>query len=169
MVTLRNAKKEAKKFLDKRLVVFVEECLKDPKPNSRLIAVLHKAQGVYGYLSPEVLDGVAQLMSIPAAKVSGVASFYHYFRLKPQGKYSISICQGTACYIKGAEFIANRFKEELGIDYGETTSDNMFTLEITRCLGACALAPVVKIGDDIHANVTVDDVPKILQSYIQNI
>jgi NADH:ubiquinone oxidoreductase subunit E len=152
--------------LDKVVVDFIEECLKDPKPEGQLIAVLHKAQEHYGYLSPEVLDCIAQLMQIPTAKVSGVASFYHYFRLKPRGKYIINVCQGTACYIKGSEVVANRFREELGIEYGETTTDNMFTLEATRCLGACALAPVVKIGDDMHARVRPDDVPNILQSYI---
>ncbi len=149
------------------ILKFIEQCLKDEHPNSQLITVLHKVQDHFGYLSPQTMDAVAYLMQIPAAKVSGVASFYHYFRLKPCGKHVISVCLGTACYVNGAEAVLKKFSEELGIKEGETTHDGMFTLEIARCLGACALAPVVKIGDDIHSQVTPDKVPFIISSCLK--
>lgn len=157
---------EAHNILPEELVQFIDKCLKEEHPSSQLIAVLHKAQDHFGYLSIQTMDAVAYLMQIPAAKVSGVASFYHYFRLKPCGKFVISICLGTACYVNGAEAILNKFKEELGIEEGETTTDGVFTLEISRCLGTCALAPVVKIGNDIHAQMTADKVPAVIEDYI---
>ncbi len=147
------------------LVAFIEKRIKEPQPSSQLIAVLHSVQNHYGYLSEDKLAAVAHLMNVPAAKVSGVASFYHYFCLKPRGKHIIGVCMGTACYVKGADEVKNRLKEELRIEYGETTKDGLFTLEQTRCLGTCALAPVIKIGDDMHSQVTPDQVPKILKHY----
>jgi NADH:ubiquinone oxidoreductase subunit E len=159
-----NDKKE-QNTLPEFLLNFIDECLKDPMPSSQLIAVLHKAQNHFGYLSKEVMDAIAYKMKIPAAKVSGVASFYHYFNLKQPGKYIISVCMGTACYVKGAEEVVNRFRNELGIEVGETTKDGLFTLEIARCLGTCALAPVVKIADTIHSQVTPDKVPAIIENY----
>lgn len=156
----------SRKVLPEAVLRFIEKCLKEENPNGQLIAVLHKAQEHLGYLSPQTMDAVAYLMQIPTAKVSGVASFYHYFRLKPCGKYVISICLGTACYVKGAEAVLNKFVEELGIEVGETTADGMFTLEVSRCLGTCALAPVVKIGEDIHAQMTADKVPAVIEDYI---
>ncbi len=149
----------------KEILDYIEKCMKEKRPESMLIAVLHKVQDHYGYLSKEKLDAVAHIMQIPAAKVSGVASFYHYFQLKPTGEIIISICMGTACYVKGAEKVAEKFKEELGIEFAETTKDNRFTLMETRCLGMCAMAPVIKIGDDIHAKVTVDQVRGLIERY----
>ena len=161
-----DAIKESRKIFPEDILRFIDKCLEEEKPASQLIAVLHKVQNHFGYLSPKVMDAVAYLMQIPAAKVSGVASFYHYFRLKPCGKIVISICLGTACYVKGAEALLDKFKEELGIEEGETTSDGLFTLEIARCLGACALAPVVKIGDDVHSQMTPDQVPAVIEHYM---
>ncbi len=155
------------KVLPETILQFIDQCLKKDNPRSQLIAILHKVQDHFGYLSPETMDAVAYLMQIPTAKVSGVASFYHYFRLKPCGKYIISICLGTACYVKGAETVLNKFCEELGIKDGETTKDGMFSLEISRCLGTCALAPVVKIGKDIFAQMTPDKVPNVIKSYLE--
>ncbi len=155
------------KEFTKEIVQYIDECLRESEPSSMLIAVLHKIQDHYGYLEKEKLDAVAQLMQIPAAKVTGVASFYHYFRLEPCGKFIISVCTGTACYVKGSEAVADKLKSELGIDWGETTTDGLFTLEAARCLGTCALAPVVKIGDHIHSQVTPDQVPAIIESYIE--
>ncbi|NGX33244.1 MAG: NADP-reducing hydrogenase subunit HndA [Candidatus Anoxychlamydiales bacterium] len=155
----------AQKRLEKDITDYIDECMKKDHPKSFLIAVLHKVQEKYGYLSKENLQAVAYLMDIPAAKVSGVASFYHLFHLKPKGKIVISVCLGTACFVKGAEKVVKKFKEELGIDLGQTTTDNQFTLMNTRCLGMCAMAPVVKIGDDIHAKVTSDVVPALLEKY----
>jgi NADH:ubiquinone oxidoreductase subunit E len=146
---------------------FIEECRGMDQPESHLIAVLHKVQAQYGYLSPTHLDAVAQLLGIPAAKVAGVASFYHFFRLAPRGKYIISVCMGTACYVKGADHIAQRLIDELGITWGETSKDGIFTMEQARCLGTCGLAPVVMIDDDIHGQVTPDQVPAILDKYLK--
>ncbi|MFZ5828597.1 MAG: NADH-quinone oxidoreductase subunit NuoE [Planctomycetota bacterium] len=146
---------------------YIDECRQGSEPHSQLISVLHKVQAKFGYLSKEHLDAVAQLMQVPAAKVAGVASFYHFFRLKPRGKYTINICLGTACYVKGAERVAQKLMEELGIRWGETSSDGIFTLEGSRCLGTCGLAPVVMIGEDVHANVTADQVPVMLDKYLK--
>jgi NADH-quinone oxidoreductase E subunit len=157
----------AERLLGEDLVQFIEACRKTSEPNSYLIAVLHKVQSKFGYLGASHLDAVAQLMQIPAAKVSGVASFYHYFRLQPRGKFIINLCLGTACYVKGADHLAEKLKEELGIDFGETTSDGMFTLEGARCLGACSLAPVMLVNDDMHGTVTPDQIPIILDRYLK--
>jgi NADH-quinone oxidoreductase E subunit len=144
---------------------FIDECLQKPHPRSFLISVLHKVQETYGYLAPEQLDAVAQLMQIPAAKVTGVATFYHYFRLTPRGRFVIHVCLGTACYVKGAERVTSKIKEELGIDFGETTTDGLFSLEPARCLGTCALAPVIMVGSKIHGDMTADKVPALLEEY----
>lgn len=161
-----NCSCESKSILPENIIQFIEKCLKEERPESQLIAVLHKVQGHFGYLAPQTMDAVAYLMQIPAAKVSGVASFYHYFRLKPCGKFIIKVCLGTACYVKGAQAVFDKFSEELGIKEGETTKDCVFTLEVARCLGTCALAPVVQIGDDIHSQITSDQVPGIIEHYI---
>ncbi len=155
-----------RRVLPEAILTFIDKCLAEENSSSQLIAVLHKVQEHYGYLSEETMNAVAYLMQIPMAKVSGVASFYHYFRLKPCGKFVISICLGTACYVKGAETVFNKFSEELGIGDGETTKDGLFTLEISRCLGACALAPVVKVGDDIYSQMTQDQVPGVIKHYL---
>ena len=122
--------------------------------DSYLIAVLHKAQELYGYLDREVLDQIASAMSIPTAHIWGVATFYHYFNLTPRGRHVVSVCMGTACYVKGAGAVLQALKDELKIGMGETTPDRMFTLQETRCLGACALAPVLTINGRVHGEVT---------------
>lgn len=105
-------------------------------------------------------------MQIPAAKVAGVASFYHYYRLEPRGRFMINVCMGTACYVKGADRVAQKLMDELGIRFGETSTDGVFTLEGSRCIGTCGLAPVMMIDDDVHAEVTPDQVPVILDKYL---
>lgn len=157
--------KKAQDVLTKDIVEFIEKIMKKDHSESMLIAVLHKVQEQFRYLSIERLEAVAYLMNIPATKVSGVASFYHFFRLKPQGKYVISVCLGTACHVKGSDKIVQKIEEQLGIKVGETTKDNLFTLEGERCIGTCALAPVIKIGDKIYPQVTLDQIPKILEEY----
>ena len=156
---------KARKEFDKDILKFIDECLKKQYPQSFLIAVLHKVQDRYGYLSKEKLQAVAYIMQIPAAKVSGVASFYHLFHLKPQGKIVVNVCMGTACFVKGADKVGKKFKEELGINFGQTTKDGHFTLLESRCLGICAMAPVVKINNDIHPKVTPDQVPEMIAKY----
>jgi NADH-quinone oxidoreductase subunit E/NADP-reducing hydrogenase subunit HndA len=144
---------------------FMESVKKEPHPESFLIAILHKAQGLYGYLSQEVMDEVACTMSIPTSHIWGVATFYHYFNLSPRGKHVISVCLGTACYVKGAEQILSTIREHLNVQVGETTEDKLFTLQEARCLGACGLAPVIMIDDKIYGELTPDKTRVILNSY----
>jgi NADH-quinone oxidoreductase subunit E/NADP-reducing hydrogenase subunit HndA len=130
-----------------------------------LIAILHKAQELYGYLSTEAMDEIAVTMKIPTAHIWGVATFYHYFCLTPKGKYVISVCLGTACYVKGADEIQEKIKSELKIKVGETTPDGLFTLQEARCLGACGIAPVIMINDKIYGTLTPKKVTEILNNY----
>ena len=155
----------AKAALTPEIVAFIEECTKGDHVQSHLIRVLHKVQGHYGYLGAPQMDAVAQLLQVPASRVTGVATFYHFFRLEPRGKYMLSVCLGTACYVKGAERIADRLEEELGIHFGETTKDNLFSLEATRCLGTCGLAPVIMIEDKVYGGMTPDQVPALIGKY----
>jgi len=157
----------AKLVLGEPIVAAIEKFRGEPHCESQLIAVLHKVQAQFGYLSETHLDAVAQLLQVPAAKVAGVASFYHFFRLKPRGKFMINVCLGTACYVKGAERVAQKVIDELGITWGETSKDGVFTLEGSRCLGTCGLAPVVMIDEEIHGDVTPDQVPALLEKYLK--
>lgn len=150
--------------LNPEIEQFIDECLANEHPESYLIAVLHRVQGEYGYLSVEHMDRVAHLMNVPTAEVFGVATFYHYFRLTPKGRYAISVCMGTACFVNGADKVLATFKDELGIELGETTSDGLFSLEQTRCIGVCAMAPVVTVNEKIYSNVSVNKVPEILNN-----
>lgn len=161
----KQIKAQSEEMLPDEVVKLIEECRDDRHSESHLISVLHAVQEHLGHLGPEQLDAVAQLMQVPAAKVSGVATFYHYFRLQPRGTYIINICMGTACYVKGAERVANRFKEELGIEFGETTGDGMFSLYESRCLGTCGLAPVIMVNENVHGPIAPDDVPGLLHKY----
>ena len=155
------------KALTPDIVAYIEKCAGDEHAHSRLIGVLHKVQSHFGHLGREQLDAVAQLLQVPTAKVTGVATFYHFFRLEPRGRFVINVCLGTACYVKGAERIAERLKEELGIQFGETTTDGMFSLEATRCLGTCGLAPVVMIDEKVYGEMTPDQVPALLEKYVK--
>ena len=156
----------AEAVLTPKVVAFIAECRTQPHAESQLIEILHRVQSHFGYLGATQLDAVAQLLQVPAAKVSGVATFYHFFRLQPVGRFKLSVCLGTACYVKGAEALVSRFKEELGINFGETSKDGLFTLEASRCLGTCGLAPVMMVGNEVHGTVTPDQVPLILRRYI---
>jgi len=154
---------QVKYSINQEIIDYIEECKSKEHPESYLIAILHKVQGTYGFLSEIHLDEVAHILEVPTAKVFGVATFYHYFRLQPRGKYSISVCLGTACFVKGADSVLNAFRTELGIELGETSSDGLFSLEGTRCIGVCALAPVVTINDKVYSNVTANMVSQILR------
>ena len=137
-----------------------------PDKDGELITVLHKAQEIFGYLPKEVQEFVADKMDLTLAKVYGVVSFYSFFTMKPKGKYPISVCMGTACYVRGAEGIVEKFEEELGIKVGEVTKDGMFSLDILRCLGACGLAPVTMIGDRVYGRMTPAKVTTVLKEYM---
>jgi len=147
------------------LKAFIADCSQKEYPDSYLIAVLHKVQGLFGYLPREVMDQVADLMQIPTAHIWGVATFYHYFNLKPIGKHTISVCLGTACYVKGAAEILEAIKRELGIQVGQTTEDMMFTLQEARCLGACGIAPVIMIDDKIYGELDAKKVVAVINQY----
>ena len=157
----------SREVLGDAICQFIDECRRESQPESQLIAVLHRVQGKYGYLNAAHLDAVAQLLQVPAATVAGVASFYHFFRLQPRGKFIISVCLGTACYVKGANSVAQRMISELGITWGETSKDGLFSLEAARCVGCCGLAPVVVIDGEVHGEVNADQVPVILGKYLR--
>jgi len=149
----------------KELKTYIADFANKKHPKSYLIAVLHKAQNIYGYLSRETMEFVSEEMQVPTSTIWGVATFYHLFNLTPKGKYVISVCMGTACYVKGAVEIMEAMKEELKIKEGETTEDMMFTLQEARCLGACGLAPVIMINGKIHGDLTPAKVKTILKEY----
>lgn len=130
-----------------------------------LIAVLHLAQEIYGYLPLELQRMIAEGMGLSLSHVSSVLSFYSYFSTIPRAKHPIKICMGTACYVRGGKRIVDRLEEELGISVGETTADGKFSIIITRCLGACGMAPVLMIGEDVHQQVNPDKIEKILAKY----
>ncbi|WP_130805276.1 NADH-quinone oxidoreductase subunit NuoE [Senegalia massiliensis] len=135
-------------------------------PKESLIQVLHKAQSIFGYLPNEVQLFIARKLDIPASEVFGVVSFYSYFSTEPKGEHTISVCMGTACYVKGAEKLMNKLESELNIKSGETTKDNKFTLKGVRCIGACGLAPVITVNEKVYGKVKEDDIKNILNEYI---
>lgn len=132
---------------------------------SLLMAVMQEAQEIYGYLPLEVQRMIAEGMDVPVEKVYGVATFYAQFSLSPKGKYNISVCLGTACYVKGAGEIMDKFSERLGIGADECTADGKFSLTACRCIGACGLAPVLTVNEEVYGRLTVDDVDDILAKY----
>lgn len=130
-----------------------------------LIPVLHEAQELYGYLPFEVQKIIADGLDIPVAKVYGVVTFYSQFSLTPKGKYRISVCLGTACYVKGAAEILDKLKERLSIDVGECTDDGLFSLDSCRCIGACSLAPVVTMNEEVYGKLVPEDIDGIIDKY----
>jgi NADH:ubiquinone oxidoreductase subunit E len=138
---------------------------KHGKDKSSLIAILQDIQEKYNYLPKAALNAVGEQMGIPASRIYEVATFYNSFSLNPRGKYLVEVCAGTACHVQGAFNLMDRLQRDLEIKCGETTNDKMFTLEEVRCLGCCSLAPVVRIGGNIHPYLTQDAIPKILRNY----
>ncbi|MCR5041623.1 MAG: NADH-quinone oxidoreductase subunit NuoE [Clostridia bacterium] len=132
---------------------------------SRLMAVMQEAQDIYGYLPSEIQIRIAEGMDVPAEKVYGVATFYAQFALSPKGKYAISVCLGTACYVKGSQQVLDKICETLGIEPGSCTADAKFSLDACRCVGACGLAPVMMINDEVYGRLSPDDVEGILAKY----
>lgn len=136
--------------------------------DSALIEVLHHAQGIFGYLPKEIQLYIAKKLDVPPSKVYGVVSFYTYFTTEPIGKYKISVCLGTVCFVKGSDKILEEFEKELGIKVGQSTKDLKFSLEGLRCVGACGLAPVVTVNGKVHGKVKPEDVKNII-SYYRNL
>ncbi|HZK07155.1 MAG TPA: NAD(P)H-dependent oxidoreductase subunit E [Bacteroidales bacterium] len=130
-----------------------------------LVNVLHRVQGEFGYLPAEVQEVVSNQLKISLAKVYGVVTFYSFFTMIPRGRHPISVCMGTACYVRGAEKVLDEFKKELGIKVGESTPDGKFSLTCLRCVGACGLAPVAQIGDRTFGRIAPDDVKNILKEF----
>ena len=130
-----------------------------------LITILQKAQDIYGYLSVETINRISQATGIKPAKIYGVATFYAQFRLEPIGKNLLMMCQGTACHVNGSESIYEAVSEELGIADGETTEDNLFTINNVACLGCCSLSPVMMINDEAFGSLTADKVIRILGEF----
>lgn len=147
---------------EKQLKAAIDE-YKDDKSN--LMVVMQKAQDIYGYLPFEVQEMIAEGMDVPLEKVFGVSTFYAQFSLSPKGKYNISVCLGTACYVKGSGKIFDKLSEKLGIGSDECTADGKFSLTACRCIGACGLAPVLTVNDDVYGRLTENDVEGILAKY----
>ena len=137
--------------------------LKDTK--GALMPIMQQAQDIYGYLPIEVQTMISDETGIPLEKIYGVSTFYSQFALQPKGKYQINVCMGTACYVKGSNEILDKFRTRLSIDVGECTDDQKFSLDACRCIGACGLAPVVTINDEVYGKLTADDVDDILDKY----
>ena len=130
-----------------------------------LMPIMQRAQDIFGYLPEDVQKYIAREMDIPVSDVYGVATFYAQFNLEPKGQYTISVCMGTACYVKGSRKVLDKLEEVLGIQAGHTTPDGLFTLNATRCLGACGLAPVMMINEDVYGRLTPDEIPGIIAKY----
>ncbi len=145
-----------------KLDAVIAECTGDV---SMLMHVMQVAQDIYGYLPFEVQQKIADGMNVPLEKVYGVATFYAQFALSPKGKYAISVCLGTACYVKGAQEILDELSLQLGIDAEECTEDGKYSLTACRCIGACGLAPVLTVNDDVYGKITAADVKGILAKY----
>lgn len=145
-----------------KLEAVIEECKSD---KSKLMHVMQEAQEIYGYLPREVQVMIADGMNVPLEKVYGVATFYAQFALSPKGEYAVSVCLGTACYVKGSQHVLDKITEVLGISPGECTPDGKFSFEACRCIGACGLAPVFMVNGEVYGKVDPDDVPGILAKY----
>ena len=148
---------------EQKLRAVIDECKSD---KSKLMGVMHEAQNIYGYLPFEVQSMIAEGLDVPLEKVYGVATFYAQFSLSPKGEYDISVCLGTACYVKGSGDVFNRISEKLGIGADECTADGKFSLTACRCIGACGLAPVLTINEDVYGRISTNkEVDEILEKY----
>ena len=142
-----------------------EICDRYADEKTPLMMILSDIQKEYGYIPLEVQELVSDRTGIPVAEIYGVVTFYSFFSLKPKGKYVIGCCLGTACYVKGAQTVIDKFSDILGIKPGETTEDGLFTIDALRCIGACGIAPAVSINGKVYPKVSVDAVPKIVEEY----
>jgi NADP-reducing hydrogenase subunit HndA len=130
-----------------------------------LMMAMQKAQEIYGYLPIEIQTRIADACGVPLEEVYGIATFYSQFNINPLGKYKVGVCLGTACYVRGSGAILDKLIEKMGIEPGQTSADGKFTLEATRCIGCCGLAPVLTVNEHVYGNLTADDVEKILYKY----
>ncbi|MBR3152352.1 MAG: NAD(P)H-dependent oxidoreductase subunit E [Clostridia bacterium] len=152
---------------EKRLIEETRELLsKHDKRKDSLIKILEEVQVKYGYIPKVCQLEISDYLDMPLAEIYGVITFYSRFSLEPKGKYNISVCLGTACFVKGSKEILEGAKEKLGINEGETTSDGKFSIDTTRCVGACGLAPVFTINDEVYGNATVKKMNEVLDEYM---
>ncbi len=148
---------------------FMQKLLEEYLPKKdNLIQMLNEIQEHYGYIPVDAQKELSNYLDIPMAEIYGVVTFYSRFSLEPQGKYKISVCLGTACYVKGSQKIMDRLKERLKIEEGQTTEDGMFTIEPMRCVGACGLAPVFTVNGEVYGKATVQKLDEVLDVLIQN-
>ncbi len=153
------------KLSENKIQDLKEVCRSFNNDKGELINILHKAQGIFGYLPAEVQEIIARELNVSVAHVYGVVTFYSFFTMIPKGEHPISICLGTACYVRGAEKVLEEFKRQLNIQVGETTADGRFSLSCLRCVGACGLAPVVMVGEKVYGRVAPDGVADIISEY----
>ncbi len=146
------------------LASFVEKWRDKP---GNLIMVLHKAQGEYGFIPRNIAIELGHLLDVPLAKIYGVITFYQFFRLKKPGKYQLSVCMGTACYLKGGEDLIQELENLIGVGVNCTTEDGMFSLESVRCIGCCGLAPVLMINGEVYGKLGKDDLPAVIAKYTE--
>ncbi|MCK5822738.1 MAG: NADH-quinone oxidoreductase subunit NuoE [Bacteroidales bacterium] len=157
---------EVKNKLNQTQISQIKEiCKSFNNDKGELINILHKSQSAFGYLPAEVQEVIAEELNESIAKIYGVVTFYSFFTMQPKGKHPISICLGTACYVRGAEKILEEFEKQLNLEVGETTPDGKFSLTCLRCIGACGLAPVAMVGDKTYGRLTPEDVKGIIDEY----
>ncbi len=153
------------KLPEKKLQELKDVCKSFNNEKGELINVLHRAQGIFGYLPAEVQEVIAKELNVSVAHVYGVVTFYSFFTMTPKGEHPVSVCLGTACYVRGANKVLEEFKRNLNIQVGETSADGKFSLSCLRCVGACGLAPVVLVGDKVYGRVSPDGVKDIVAEY----
>ena len=154
---------------DEKIITEVKEMLKEfDNDKQHLITILNEVQEKYGYIPRVAQVEIANYLNIPLAEVYGVITFYSRFSLEPKGKYNVSICLGTACFVKGSKEILERAKQRLGIEEGKTTPDGRFSLDTTRCVGACGLAPVFTINNEVYGKATVQKLDEVLDELMKN-
>ncbi len=159
---------DEKNCMDEKLSKEMQELLKNyPQDKSNLIQILNEVQEKYGYIPKQSQIEISNYLNIPMAEIYGVITFYSRFTLEPKGKYNISVCLGTACFVKGSQALLDRLKERLKIEEGQTTPDGKFSIDATRCVGACGLAPVFTINNEVYGKATVKKLDEVLDEYMK--
>lgn len=153
------------KLDDNKIQKIKDICAQYGNKPGEAINILHGVQNTFGYLPAEVQELIAEQIHVSVAQIYGIVTFYSFFSMLPKGEHPISVCLGTACYVRGSEKILDEFKRQLGIGIGETTPDGKFSLNCLRCVGACGLAPVALVGDKVYGRLTVDKVKDIIAQY----
>lgn len=153
------------KLAEHTVQLIKDVCAEFENKENELINVLHRVQQKLGYLPAEVQEVIANELKMSVAKVYGVVTFYSFFTMIPQGEFPISVCMGTACYVRGAEQVLNEFKRQLKVEVGQSTEDGKFSINCLRCVGACGLAPVVTVGEKVYGRVAPSEVKKIIEEY----